>query len=118
MLKTKKKSASPFKKREVIGLVKRFVKEDSYEPVRDTVAFYKIYAEFPDEAFWRAYDLGFTLQSMFWFLSEDGRAKLKTDIALFHLDMTPQTEYHMEDQKVGEDAPVVRRKTTMADLLR
>ncbi len=116
MLKSKKKHA--FGKRQVIGLVKRFVKEEAYEPVRDTVAFYKIYAEFPDEAFWRAYDLGFTLNSMFWFLSDEGRQKLKTDIALFHLDLSPAAQYQMEDAKVGEDAPIVRKKTTMADLLR
>ncbi len=114
----KSKSKHPFGKRAAIGLVKRFVKEDSYEPIRDIVAFYKIYAEFPDEAFWRVYDLGFQLRSMFWFLSDEGRQKLKTDIALFHLDMTPATEYHMEDAKVGADVPILKKKSTMADLLR
>ncbi len=114
----KSKTKHPFGKRQVIGLVKRFVKEDAYEPIRDTVAFYKIYAEFPDEAFWRAYDLGFQLNSMFWFLSDEGRAKLKTDIALFHLDLSPAAPYQMEDAKVGEDVQIVKKKTTMADLLR
>ena len=113
---TKKKC--PLGKREIAGLIKRFIKEGAYNATADTIAFYKVWALFPDEKFWRNYELGFQLNSIFWFLSEDGKAKLTVDLALFNLDIPPETKYDMKEDKVGDDIVTRKPKTTMADLLR
>jgi len=112
------KKKCPFGKREITGLIKRFVKEGAYSATADTIAFYKIWALFPDEKFWRNYELGFQLNSLFWFLSEDGKAKLTTDIALFNLDVPPETKYDMSETKIGEDIIVRKTNKTTADLFK
>lgn len=112
------KPRHPLSRAEITQIVKRLVKPDEYQARRDIMLFYKVFALFPDAAFWRVYELPFQLNCVAWLLSEDGKAHTKTAISVFHLDIDPQPSYHMETTKVGEDAPVSRPKTTMASLLR
>lgn len=101
-----------------MGLVKRFLKEEAYIPARDIPLFYKVYDLFPDQKFWQGYTMEFQLNSIAYFLSEDGKNKLKSDIALFNLDMPVQLEYNLKQDKVGEDVIISKPKRTMADLLK
>lgn len=112
------KPRHPLKRTEVFEIVKRLVKEDQYVGTRDIPLFYKVFEEFPDAPFWRVYQLEFQLNCIAWFLSPEGRDRLTTDIAVFHLDIEPQPTYDMETSKVGEDAPIARPKTTVASLFK
>lgn len=104
----------------MLGLVKRFVDPAFYEGNARTniILLYKVIDLFPDAVFWRSYQLGFMLKSIAWFLSADGRAKLTTDIALFHLDLSSKTEYDIKNEKTGDDVVVPRPKGTVADLFK
>ncbi len=112
-----RKPRHPLSRSEVTTIVKRMVKPDAYQARRDIMLFYKVFAEFPDAAFWRVHELGFELNCIAWFLSDDGRAHIKQALSLYHLDMPPHPVYDMAEAKVGEDMPASRPKRTMADLL-
>jgi hypothetical protein len=109
---------TPFTKGEISGLILRFLKEGQHPTRNDFTAFYAIWKLFPDEKFWRNYKLDFPLNSMFYFLSEEGKERLKTDIQVFNLDIQPEQSYNLEKEKVGEDVVVKRPNGTIADLLR
>lgn len=106
----------PLSRPEVVGLCRRFVKEGSYQPKVDPILFYKAFALFPDRAFWLAYELGFQLNSIAWFLSAEGQEKLAQDLAVFRLDLSAPTSPTLETAKVGTDSPISRPKRTVADL--
>lgn len=112
------KPKHPLSRNQIIGLCKRFVKPEAYVFSRDVPLFYKVFEKYPDAPFWLAHELPFSLNCIAWFLSEDGAAHLTTAIALFHLDIPAEPQYHMNETKVGEDAQTARPKTTVADLFR
>lgn len=108
---------------EVIGLCKRFLKPDAgrevyYNPAESPMTMYRLVKQYPDRAFWLAYQLGFELRSLFWLLGKDGQAKLKQDYEVFHLKMAPIEKPMMEETKQGEDVVIVNKPKTVADLLR
>lgn len=108
-----------FSRQEILSLCKRFVKPEQYTPSRDAMVMYQLIKQFPDCAFWRNYELGFCLNSMFWFKSRDGQDRLKTDWSLFHLDMKGEQRYDkLDENKNGEDVVVEKSIKTVADLLR
>lgn len=107
-----------FNRKEATGLAKRFVKPEQYDPKRDVMVMYMLFKKFPSRDFWFHLDLGFQLNSAFWFTGADGQKKLQTLWELFHLDMKPQTEYKLEDQKQGQDFEVTQKPKTIADLLK
>ncbi len=112
-----RKPKHPLSRVEVTAIVQRLMKPDEYQARRDIMLFYKVFNEFPDAPFWRVYDLGFQLNCVAWLLGEDGRAHVAAALALFHLDMPAHPVYHMEETKVGDDAPIRRPNRTLADLL-
>ncbi len=78
---------------EVTAIVKRFVKPDSYKgnSKRERSAFTKLFGQYPDPEFWRKWDLGFQLNSLYWLIGADGKEKLDLGYKMFHLDLsTPQ----------------------------
>lgn len=107
-----------FSRPEIVGLCKRFLKEDAYDPVRDPMVMYKLCKTYPNRDFWMNYVLGFQLRALFWFLGKDGQERLARDWATFQLDIPAQPEYKLEDAKVGPDAEIVKRPKTVAELLR
>lgn len=112
------KARHPLSRSEITTIVKRFVKPDEYQARRDIMLFYKVFAEFPDAAFWRVHDIGFQLNCVAWLLSEDGKAHIRSALAVYHLDIEPQPSYHMEETKVGADAPISRPARSVADLFK
>lgn len=106
-----------FSRNEVIGIAKRFLKPDAYDGARDVMVIYRLIKQFPSAPFWRAYELPFKLNATLWFLGKDGQAQLKRDFDVFHLTLPPVVTPVMEETKVGEDAVIVRKPQTMAELL-
>lgn len=112
-----------FTRSEVIGLCKRFLKPDEYankyyDSIKSPMTIYTLIKQYPDRAFWLAYQLGFELRSLYWFLGKDGQVKLKQDYEVFCLKLTPLEKPVMEETKVGEDVVIEKKPRTMADLLR
>ena len=112
-----KKPKALLSRAEVIGLCKRFAKEGCYKPLESPMVIYKLLKMFPNREFWFHYELGFQLNSLFWFLGKEGQDRLKRDWSIFHLDLLPQKEYKLEDAKVGEDVKIESKPKTMAEFL-
>lgn len=106
-----------FSRSETIGLCKRFVKPEQYDGARDLMVMYKLFKQFPNREFWLNYTLDFQLNATLWFLGEDGQTQLNRDWSIFHLDLSKQTEYKLEDKKVGEDIPLPPKPKTLAEFL-
>lgn len=112
-----------FTRNEVIGLCKRFLKPDEfatkyYSPTESPMTMYRLAKQYPDRAFWMAYQLGFQLRSLYWLLGADGQAKLKQDYEVFQLRMPAIVVPVLEATKQGEDVVIVNKPKTVADLLR
>lgn len=105
----------PLSRPEVLGITKRLIEDGSYQMRRDIPLFYRVFAQYPDAAFWRAYQPTFHPDSMVYYLSAHGQDTIKTAISLFHLDIPTQEPYDL-GAKTGDDRPVSRPKTTVASL--
>ncbi len=92
-----------FGRNETAAIAKRFLKPNAYVPARDIPVFYKLFKQYPDRTFWEKYDLGFQLNAAFYLVGADGQAKLKSDYAIFLLDLPAPTQHTLEQDKVGED---------------
>lgn len=106
---------------EIVRIVKKLLKDDAYVPARDIPVFYKLLKQYPDVKFWTNYDLGFKLNAMFWLVGSDGQQKLKSDYAVFLLDLKPEQPYVLEIEKVGDDFTTEqnnKKSTNLADFLR
>jgi hypothetical protein len=70
---------------------------------------------YPDRNFWCQLDLGYKLNSIAFLLSERGKLVLKEKYNSYklELDLTAKTEYHFEDDKIGEDLIVSKPKSLM-----
>ncbi len=105
----------------VATVVKKLLKEGVYVPARDIPIFYKILKQYPNARFWENYDLGFKLNYITWLLGADGQAKLKSDFAIFNLDIPASVPYTLEDSKVGEDLVTetnYKKPKNLADFLK
>jgi hypothetical protein len=112
------KRKSLFSRHETIEIVKSFVKEETYNSKADVIIFYRLLKEYPNESFWRNYSLDFKLNSMAFFLTEDGKHRLLSDYSIFNLDLGSPTVYNVEDAKIGDDALISKSKNTISDLLK
>ncbi len=113
-----------FTRPEVIGLCKRFLREDEfttkyYDPVTAPMAMYGLIKLYPSREFWLNLELGFKLRSLYWLKGADGKAELDRRWSIHSLDLAPQVEQtELSDTKVGDDVIIERPKTSVADLLR
>ena len=112
-----------FSRNEVIGLCKRFLKEDEfatkyYDPRVSPMTMYALLKAYPSRQFWLNYELGFQLRSLFWLQGKDGQDRLKRDWEIFNLHIEAPAIQEIGDTKVGEDVVVQRPKTSVADFLR
>jgi len=72
----------------------------------------------PDDTFWRSLDLGFKLNSLCWFLSDDGRRFLNTEYKKFKFEPVTPEKFQLEknniviNDKLGETvgAPMTVRE--------
>ncbi len=118
----KPKVAPLFSRAEVIGLCKRFLREDTftekwYDPIKSPMSMYALLKRYPSRAFWLNLDLGFQLRSLYWFMGAVGKAELDKRWSIFTLDLGPQVVHDVGTEKVGEDVHVERPKVSVADIL-
>lgn len=103
---------------EVVGLCKRWLKPGMYQPLRDPIVLYQLIKKYPNRDFWLAYTLDWQPDSLYYFMSAHGKAKLQSDWEVFQLDIPTQPAYALETAKVGEDVVIDKKPQTVADLLK
>jgi hypothetical protein len=102
-LKSQKKSAKNVKntslnKRE---FVLKFVKDSSSLVwPREMKIVNTIIAIFPDETFWRSLELKFKLNSLCWFLSDDGRKFLNAEYKKFKFEPEQAKSFDLKDNNI------------------
>lgn len=103
---------------EVVGLCKRWLKKDAYDPKRDPIVLYQLLKKYPNRDFWLAYTLDWQPDNLYYFMSAHGKARLQGDWDVFQLDIPTQTEYTLETAKVGSDVVIDKKPRTIAELLK
>lgn len=113
--------ALDFKKK----LTRKFIKEEhlnSYDKnVRSEVwknslgAWKRILKKWPEEEFWNNFELGFKLNSLFYFLTENGTGKVNQEYAKYKAGKNKifsekKEEVKLESQKVGDDIDTTPKK--------
>lgn len=61
----------------------------------------KLWKIFPDENFWHSLDLKFKLNSLCWFLSDDGRKFLNQEYKKFNLNLPETEKFEIENNNVA-----------------
>lgn len=95
-------------------------KQDSTE---EKIAFIRLSSYFTDDIdFWKFVNLPFRLNSLYYFLTEDGikflkDQKTKFDKSNFELDIE-RKEYILEKDKIGEDVIVDRKKQSLMGFMK
>jgi hypothetical protein len=97
----------------------------------ELTAFYILWRDYPSSTFWLKHDLGFRLNSLFWFRTLEGAAKLRADWDVFHLkdlalplDKKPEPTYDggviETDSTPPPPAPILppRRDQSVAGFLK
>jgi hypothetical protein len=82
--------------------VKKFVKNDSNiiwpKEMKMVKMLFKI---FPNEGFWEGLQLNFKLNSLCWFLSDDGRKFLNTEYKKFNLNLPEIKNFEIENNNIA-----------------
>jgi hypothetical protein len=97
---------APPPRAQVCDIIKRYLKSDTTPNwrVECPLWYTKLWPAYPSVAFWTRHELSFPLNSLAWFLTEQGKAQLASDWLVFHyeppaepapvvLDTTPQPVY-------------------------
>lgn len=71
----------------------------------------KLFEKYSDESFWITLDLGFKLNSIAFFLTEDGRNELEKYWRLFNLKIDNSPQNVILGEKIGEDIEIKPIKT-------
>ena len=91
---------------QVEAIVRRYLKPDQTPNWRQEMPLaYQLYKAYPSVAFWTHHELPFALNSMAWFLTEQGKAQLESDWLVYHwtppeassevgIDSAPQPVYN------------------------
>jgi hypothetical protein len=59
---------------------------------------------FPNEDFWNSLELNFKLNSLCWFLSDNGRKLLNQEYKKFNLDLPEVKKFKIENNNIAFDA--------------
>lgn len=59
---------------------------------------------FPNEDFWHGLELSFKLNSLCWFLSDDGRKFLNTEYKKFKLELPEAKKFQLENNNLAFDS--------------
>lgn len=78
----------------------------------------KLLKKYPDIRFWSSIDLGFRLNSLLFFISEEGKRLLKIEWQKFKFVSPPKTVYNLEDEKLGDDANIQNNKKSTIDWIK
>lgn len=85
--------------------IKRFIKDSSNilwpREMKMVKSLLKI---FPNEDFWNSLELNFKLNSLCWFLSDDGRKFLNKEYKKFNLNLPETKKFEIENNNVAFEA--------------
>jgi hypothetical protein len=103
-------------------MVKRFLKEDkdltSRVWAREIKIAKKIFNSRPDVYFWNQVDLGFSLNSLAWLLTEEGEHTLNIQKKTTSFTPRKNKAYKLADEKIGKDKKITKKKNkTLMDFL-
>lgn len=85
-------------------IVGKFVKPEKINWAREIKISKKLVKSYPNEEFWRGFELTFKLNSLAWFISGDGEIKIRTDYNLFSLQFDKNdVKSDLSNEKFGED---------------
>ena len=77
----------------------------------------RLLQDYPDDEFWKAFKLGFELNSLAYLQSVDGKALLKKKYAEFGFELSKQEEHNV-GEKVGEDVEIISRPMSIHEFLK
>jgi hypothetical protein len=84
------------------NFVKKFLKDTSNiiwpKEMKMVKSLFKI---FPNEDFWNTLELNFKLNSLCWFLSDDGRKFLNTEYKKFNLNLPEVKKFQIENNNIA-----------------
>ena len=84
------------------SFIKKFIKDTSNiiwpKEVKMVNLLLKI---FPDEGFWNGLELSFKLNSICWFLSDDGRKFLNQEYKKFKLELPEAKKFEIENNNIA-----------------
>ncbi len=108
---------------QVDAIIRRYLKPDQTPNWRQEFPlWYTLFKAYPSVTFWTRHELPFALNSLAWFLTEQGKAQLASDWLVFHyvppaqeevaLDTIPQPDYTVPY------TPLPARPRTVAEFLK
>lgn len=109
-----------------VAIVNRYLKPDvKWDASKEMVAFWRLWAQYPSLAFWTKHELGYPLNSMFYFSTPEGKARLETDFIVFNftypeqpkLDIAPESGYTAGDSPTPAPILTPRRARSAAEFL-
>jgi hypothetical protein len=88
--------------------IKKFIRETSNISWPKEMKMIKIlFKIFPNESFWQNLELNFKLNSLCWFLSDDGRKFLNKEYKKFNLQLPEAEKFEIENNNIAFE----RKKT-------
>ena len=106
-------------------LITKFLKEPKYIwgnkglIKREMAVAKKLFLKIKDEKFWTQAYLPFELNSLAWFLSEDGVAFLNLEAKRLKLRLNKPIQYEIQEDKTGEDKDIkTKNNKTLMDFLK
>ena len=74
--------------------------------------------KYPLKAFWQSLPPKFDMDSLAWFLGEQGKTYLRVEYAKFSLDLKAPPKYDLKDVKQGKDKKVPRKLKSLIDFIK
>jgi hypothetical protein len=84
------------------SFVKKFIKDNLHiiwpKELKIVNSLFKI---FPNEEFWKSLELNFKLNSLCWFLSDDGRKLLNREYKKFNLNLPEVQKFEVDNNNIA-----------------
>ena len=123
-LKSQKKSArvAPYTKLNKREFVLKFVKSDAgLVWPREMKIVNSLFNIFPNDDFWQSLDLKFKLNSLCWFLSDDGRKFLNLEYKKFNFEPEKPQNFDLKNNNIEFDSKIgstVQEPVTVREFLK
>ncbi len=106
-----------------IELIKKFLKYEAQNDVRhfarERFNARKLIEKCPNEQFWQGLSMDFKLNSLAWFLSDQGILLLRKKYANFKFEIPVVAKHNMGTEKVGEDLePTITKPKSLHEFLK
>lgn len=100
-------------------VIERLLKEPS-KWEKEIKVMRELYYQYPDIEFWKGFNLGFKLNSFYWFKSDKGKQQLELSYKEFKkvVVIPDKIEYIIDNVKHGEDAVIEKKPKTLSELFK